>query len=192
MPAVESSLTGMLLIATPSLSDPNFDRTVVLLLQHTDDGALGLVLTRPSDFVLGDAIEPWRHLIAPPEVAFAGGPVSPMAVIALGEYDGVADLDHPSPAVGDGSFWVRPGLATVDLGEGPTATLVRIRVFSGYAGWGGGQLENEIESGTWLVSPAEVADAFLPDPTRLWAAALARRDGGLARLDSHPVQPWLN
>ncbi len=188
---METSLAGMLLIATPSLSDPSFDRTVVLLLQHSDEGALGVVLTRPSDYVLGDAIDSWRHLIAPPEVAFAGGPVSPMAVIALGEY-GEPDLDHPSPAAGDGAFWVLPKLATVDLAAVPTAGVLRIRVFSGYAGWGGGQLEDEIDSGAWLVSPAEVGDAFLPDPIRLWTTALARRDGGLDRLDSHPVQPWLN
>lgn len=176
-----SSLTGRLLVALPVLQDPNFDRTVVLILEHRDEGALGLVLNRPSDTGLDDALPEWGPLAAEPSAVFVGGPVA---------LDGAIGLAR-SPSVDPAGGW-RPlfdQLGTVDLAEDPAAVEVpveEVRVFVGHAGWGPGQLEDELSTGSWLVADAQPDDALSHDPEQLWPSVLRRQGGRVAWMANFP------
>jgi len=177
MPA--SRLAGRLLVATPMLRDPNFDRTVVLLLDHNDGGALGVVLNRPSPLAVAEPLPQWVDLAADPPVVFVGGPVSPGSAICLAR------------AEGDGEGWqpLFAGLGTLDLSRTPDelgAEIARLRVFAGYAGWGGGQLEGEIEAGAWVVTTAGPGDALSEQPDVLWRQVLHRQGGVVSALSSYP------
>ena len=176
MVAVGPSLRGKLLLATPPLVDPNFDRTVVLLLEHTDEGSLGLVLNRPTEEEVEVLLPTWRPLVSGQPVLFDGGPVETEAVIGLAwvrevPVDGFADLDE--------------GLGTLDLSEdadGFTDRLDDLRLFRGYAGWGPGQLDDELAANAWIVVDADRADPFTPAPETLWRDVLRRQGGALARM----------
>jgi putative transcriptional regulator len=189
---VTSSLTGRLLIAAPGiLEDPNFRRTVVLLLEHGEQGALGVVLNRPSDTPVLDPFPGWDDVATAPSVLFVGGPVSQQMIIALAK-------PHPG-AEPDGWHQVLPGdlgrLGTVDLSQGPlelATALDQLRVFAGYAGWSGGQLEGEIAAGAWFVVDAEPWDAFTVDPVRLWREVLRRQPEPLSYFANFPADPSLN
>ncbi|CAM3592395.1 YqgE/AlgH family protein [Nocardioides zeicaulis] len=180
--------SGLLLVATPALQDPNFVDTVVLLLDVTDEGALGVVLNRPSQVLVADVLEPWRDVVVEPEVLFRGGPVGTDGALA------VAWLrDEDDAPVG----WrqVRGQLGMVDL-DTPTelvdGSLESMRVFAGYAGWGAHQLAGEVERGDWYVVDGEPSDPFLLDPTDLWRAVMRRQPGSLAWHVNRPVDPDLN
>ncbi len=175
-----SPLKGKLLLATPPLVDPNFDRTVVLMLEHNDDGALGLVLNRPTDEDVDDLLPSWRPLVTGDPVLFDGGPVEPAAVIGLawvrGEPLEALELDEDEAV---------EGLGTVDLSEDPDAVTERVeqlRLFRGYAGWAPGQLEDELAANAWIVVDADRSDAFTRSPQSLWRDVLRRQGGPLARL----------
>jgi len=166
-------LRGRLLVATPALLDPNFAGTVVLLLDHSAEGALGIVLNRPSDARVAEAIAEWAPHAADPPVIFVGGPVQPAAVI------GLARLRNGDALVED---WepVLAGVGVLNLGGDPAERardLTGVRVFAGYAGWGPGQVEAELESGSWFLVPAVRDDGFCADPERLWRAVLQRQGG---------------
>ena len=176
---------GRLLLATPPLEDPNFDRTVIYVLEHQDEGALGLVLNRPSPEELGDALSAWAALQSDPSLVFVGGPVEPDALIAIArvrEATGVElDPEHLAPLSGD--------LASADLAADPDDVIPSIsalRVFRGYAGWGPGQLEGEIEAGAWLVLDPDPGDLFTEDPDELWRSVLRRQPGRLSWLANAP------
>jgi putative transcriptional regulator len=176
-----------LLVAAPPLVDPNFDRTVVFVLEHGEQGALGLVLNRPSDGDLEDAVPEWRTHAASPTVVFAGGPVSTDSVIALARCDTADARDGWVPIV--------PGIGTVDLARAPhevDAPVKELRVFVGYAGWAPGQLEGEIDSGAWFVVDFHLDDAFSSDPTSLWSAVLRRQPGRLKIYATCPPDPTTN
>ncbi|NYE35227.1 putative transcriptional regulator [Nocardioides cavernae] len=180
--------SGMLLVATPALQDPNFADTVVLLLDVNDEGALGVVLNRPSQVLVADVLEPWRDVVAEPEVLFRGGPVGTDGALA------VARLRDPQePPVG----WrpVAGLLGMVDL-DTPTelvdGSLTAMRVFAGYAGWGAGQLDGEVGRGDWYVVTSEAGDAFGMDPDVLWRDVMRRQPGMLAWHVNRPVDPDLN
>lgn len=155
---------GRLLVATPSLTDPNFARTVVLLLEHGAEGALGVVLNRPSEVALTSVLPDWADAAAAPAVVFAGGPVETSALLALGAR---ADLG----GVGE----VLPGVAPVDLRAAGSGR--RVRVFAGYAGWSPGQVEQEVAAGGWFVVAGSAGDVGAPEPDRLWRAVLTRAGG---------------
>jgi putative transcriptional regulator len=186
-------LRGRLLVATPPLEDPNFDRTVVFMIEHTHEGAVGVVLNRPGpggvvEQVLGLPGGPaWRLGLAEPQVAFTGGPVQPDGVIAL------AEVVDPRP--GPGFQPVLGALGTVDIATHPDEVaggVRRCRVFHGYAGWGPGQLEDEIERHAWLVADARPDDVFAADPERLWRRVLGRLPGRLGWLALFPDDPVVN
>jgi putative transcriptional regulator len=180
-------LRGRLLVATPPLVDPNFDRTVVLILEHGDEGALGLVLNRPGDAPLIDAVPEWSPFGAEPSVVFAGGPVSPESVIALAQ----ATSDRET----DGWIPIIDSLGTVDLAREPVdieAAIETVRVFVGYAGWAPGQLEGELDRGAWFVCDFDVTDAFSADPETLWNRVLRRQGGRLAMFANCPADPSTN
>lgn len=182
-----SELKGRLLVATPNLEDPNFERTVVLVLEHGDEGALGVVLNRPSDLDLAEPLPEWARAAAHPPVVFIGGPVSPSAAVCLARVGG------PDAALG----WepVLGPVGTLDLDGDPDEAIARIdeiRVFAGYAGWGPGQLESEIAAGGWFVVDADASDPLSPAPENLWATVLRRQKGTLALFAAYPPDPSLN
>lgn len=183
----EVSLSRRLLVAAPSLRDPNFDRTVVLVIEHAEEGALGLVLNRPSDTDLAAALPRWEGVAAEPPVVFVGGPVAPDAAIALGA----------AAAGGEVEGW-RPlfdGIGSVDLEHDPEELAVPVRdvrVFAGYAGWAPGQLEAEVDAGAWYVVDALPADTRCGRPEDLWSAVLRRQGGPLALVANFPPDPGMN
>lgn len=178
---------GRLLIAAPTLTDPNFHRTVVLMLEHNDDGALGLVLNRPAEMELAEALPEWVPNAADPRFVFVGGPVNPEGAIGLARSRDSEETDGWSPLLDD--------LGTVDLGRVPSdigVAFEAVRVFVGYAGWGPGQLEGELEVGGWLVVDALREDAFAAEPEELWRSVLRRQGGTIAWLANSPASPSLN
>lgn len=180
--------SGHLLVASPGLLDPNFADTVVLLLDVTEEGALGVVLNRPSQVLVADVLEPWRDVVAEPEVLFRGGPVGTDGALAVAR---LRDEDD-SPV---GWRQVRGLLGMVDLdtpAELVDGSLESMRVFAGYAGWGAHQLEGEVERGDWYVVDGELTDPFLLDPTDLWRAVMRRQPGTLAWHVNRPADPDLN
>jgi putative transcriptional regulator len=184
---VEASFAGRLLVARPELRDPNFARAVVLVLEHGAEGALGLVLNRPTDTTLGDALPAWAELGAAPAVVFTGGPVQPDAAIGLARRASTGDVEGLAPLLGD--------LATVDLaaGPGPLGSAVdALRVYAGYSGWGPGQLDGEIDADGWYVLDARADDAFTSAPGGLWRAVLRRQPGPLRMVAGFPDDPSLN
>ena len=178
---------GRLLVATPILGDPNFDRTVVLLLEHGEEGALGLVLNRPTATGVTAPFPGWLDRVAAPPVLFAGGPVAPAAAIGLARAGADGQAEGWAPLLGR--------LGTVDLAREPAelpVALEAVRVFAGYAGWGAGQLEGEIGAGAWFVVDSQPGDAFTPVPARLWRDVLRRQRGRLALFAHAPTDPDLN
>lgn len=178
-----SPTKGRLLVATPPLDDPNFDRTVVFMLEHHHEGALGVVINRPTDESLDEPLDRWADLQAAPGAIFAGGPVEPDALIALARTHDTVDepTEEYSPIVGQ--------VVSADLSVDPAlvaGAFSAVRVFRGYAGWGPGQLEGEIESGSWLVLDTEAGDLFTDHPESLWRDVLGRQDGRLAWLATAP------
>ena len=176
---MSETLRGQLLVAAPVLSDPNFHRTVVLIAEHGDEGAMGLVLNRPTDTSVGDALPELSPIAGEEEPVFVGGPVSTGSVLA------VAELDDPD----DASELL---FGAVGFVQEPNIPVLRGRVFVGYAGWSAGQLESELEEESWLVLPAEPDDLFSDDPDGLWSAVLRRQGGPYALLSLMPPDPSLN
>jgi putative transcriptional regulator len=175
------------------LEDPNFDRSVVYMVEHHDEGALGLVLNRPSAEELADPLDGWVAAQSLPPRVFSGGPVEPDALIALarveervaaGSADAEEDDDDASvlaPLTGE--------IASADLAADPALVIGRIsalRVFRGYAGWEAGQLEAEIEQGSWIVVDSDPGDVFTEDPEALWRSVLRRQPGRLGWLAEAP------
>jgi putative transcriptional regulator len=179
---------GMLLVATPALLDPNFADTVVLLLDVDDDGALGVVLNRPSGIRVADVLEDWGDAVDEPDVLFQGGPVSTQAALALARVRSEDDTPIGFRTV-EGPLGLVDLDTPVELLEG---TLAGLRIFAGYAGWGAQQLIGEIEEGSWYVVPGETPDVFRLDPTDLWRDVLRRQPGELAWLSTRPFDPDLN
>jgi putative transcriptional regulator len=177
------SLRGQLLIAAPALLDPNFLRTVVLLSEHTDEGALGLVLNRPSDVAVSAAVEELGELIGEDEPVYVGGPVEPSQVVVLAEFD---EPDSAAALV-----FADVGFLTVAPEVGPT-DIRRRRLYAGYAGWDAGQLEAELEQGAWIVEPPVSDDIFTDEPDELWRSVLHRKGGRYALIALMPVDPSVN
>jgi len=179
------SLRGHLLIASPALIDPSFRRTVVLVTEHTEEGAMGVVLNRASPVAVADAVPHLAQLAEDGACIHVGGPVQPEAVVALAELDDASD--SAAIALGDIGY-LRADADPAELAGG----VRRLRVFAGYAGWGGGQLEGELEESAWIVEPAEPDDVFTPDPDGLWSTVLRRKGGPFAVLATMPPDPSQN
>ena len=185
-PAVEGSTAGRLLVATPILRDPNFHRTVLLMLEHHEEGALGIVLNRMVDQPVVDLLPVWGPFLAAPGRVFVGGPVQPETAIGIGyRPDSTSDPTWPS---------VLDGVGLVDLGKEPEEfpDLERLRVFAGYAGWGPGQLEFELAAGSWFVLDGHLGDVFTPKPESLWEEVVGRQRSRVRLYLHHPVDPRMN
>ncbi len=178
------SLDGQLLIAGAALWDPNFRRTVVLVGHHDRDGAVGVVLNRASEVPVTEAAPPLAPLVGPDEPVFIGGPVQPSAAVV------VADFERPEIArvIAFGSV----GFLSDEVEATDATGLRRARVFAGYAGWGPGQLESELEEGSWIVEPATEEDVFTDEPERLWERVLRRKGPRYDLLRTMPHDPASN
>ncbi|HEX2085710.1 MAG TPA: YqgE/AlgH family protein [Solirubrobacteraceae bacterium] len=179
-----ASLRGQLLVAGPALLDPNFHRTVVLVCEHDEDGAMGLVLNRPSPIPADQAIPELADALGPDERLWVGGPVQTTSVVVLADF---ADGGEGMPVAGD----VGLVLPTTDLEDVATAVR-RARAFLGFAGWGGGQLDGELERDDWIVADFAPEDAFTDDPEHLWSRVLDRKGGSYALLATMPPDPSVN
>ena len=178
------TLQGQLLIASPGLLDPNFRRTVVLVTEHNEEGAAGLVLNRPSPTEVSEVVPQLEPLVEDGEQVWVGGPVQPNAVLVLGEF-----LDPDDAAV---PLFGSLGFPSLDEPDEVVPMTTRRRVFAGYAGWGSGQLEDELSREDWIVEPALPDDAFTEAPEELWRDVL-RRKGGIYELVSRmPEDPSVN
>jgi putative transcriptional regulator len=179
---------GDLLVATPALLDPNFARTVVLVLDVDEDGALGVVLNRPSVVAVAEILPEWGDLTGTPDVLFEGGPVSTDSALAVG-----ASAAAPATPVGFRPLYGDVGIIDLDTPAPVLApALRRLRIFAGYAGWGVHQLAAEIHEGSWYVVPSLPEDLFSADPTDLWKQVLRRQPGELAWASTRPADPSLN
>jgi putative transcriptional regulator len=174
------STRGRLLVATPPLGDENFDRSVVYMLDHNEEGAVGVVINRPSPEVEVEGLEEWGSVLTPPATIFSGGPVERDSLIAIGTAEGRND---------DAWGLLDDTVGTVDLSMRPedVATKVgRLRIFRGYAGWSSGQLDAEVSLGAWMVFDAEEDDLFTQDPENLWRRVIRRQGGRLAWIADAP------
>ena len=179
------SLRGQLLVAGPDLLDPNFRRSVLLIGEHGDEGAMGVILNRPSPVSVADAVPPLAELVDDSELVHVGGPVQPQAIVVLGEF---RDPDEAAALVlGSVGFLPAEIETAADVGS-----LERARVFAGYAGWGPGQLESEIAEESWIIGEALSDDVFTDDPDGLWSAVLRRKGGPFAVLALMPPDPSAN
>jgi putative transcriptional regulator len=179
------SARGQLLIAGPALLDPNFWRTVVLVVEHTEDGALGLVLNRPSGTTVGEAVSQLEQLVDLGDQLFIGGPVQPSAVIVLAEFEDATD----AALIAFDDIGVLGIASSLDeLGPGVRTG----RAFVGHAGWGPGQLDSELERGDWILEPAQRSDAFSDAPRELWQSVLTRKGGSYALIARMPADPSVN
>jgi putative transcriptional regulator len=182
---MEESLSGQLLLASPALHDPNFTRTVVLIGVHSDEGAMGVVLNRPSDVSVSEAVPQLDVAVEESDRVYVGGPVQPSSIVFLAEF-----LD-PTPAgllvIGRIGF----PAADAEIEEISRATD-RVRVFAGFAGWGEGQLEAEIAEGDWIAQAALPEDVFTDIPEQLWSSVLARKGGSYALIARMPLDPSVN
>jgi putative transcriptional regulator len=175
---VAESLRGQLLIAAPSLFD-YFRRTVVLVIEHTDEGAMGVVLNRESELLVSDAVPQLAELAGDEDLIRIGGPVAPQSVVALGEFE---DIDEAGTRV-------TGQLGTLDPDAG-NVSLRRLRVYAGYAGWAAGQLDDELSQEAWVVAPANEDDPFAEGD--MWSRALERRGGAYRLLATMPPDPSQN
>jgi putative transcriptional regulator len=182
---MDESLTGQLLLASPALRDPNFTRTVVLISMHSEEGAMGVVLNRPSAVTVGEAVPQLERVLDEQEPVYVGGPVQPGSIVFLAEFF------DPSPA--GLLVFGRIGFPAPDAGiDELTEATARRRVFAGYAGWGEGQLDAEIEQGDWIAHAAMPEDVFTELPEELWSTVLTRKGGSYALIARMPPDPSVN
>jgi putative transcriptional regulator len=177
------SLRGKLLVSSPALVDPNFRKTVVLIAHHDDEGAMGLVLSRPSDVCAVEAVPVLDGIPGASDPVFVGGPVQPEAFMVLAEFEDVSQAAAP---IMDGVGFMPADAEPEDL------AILRLRLFSGYSGWGVGQLEAELEEDSWIVVEAMAEDAFADDPDELWREVLHRKGRAFELMESMPYDPGLN
>lgn len=178
-------------MATPAIETVPFMRSVVFLLDHDGDGALGVIVNRPLDSEVDDVLPDWAGLVNAPVCLFDGGPVAMDSALALGVIARPQD-QNGAPPLGWRQMSGRVGL--VDL-EGPLPShgeFAGLRVFAGYAGWGPGQLEDELDEGAWLVLDARDDDLVSPQPETLWREVLRRQDNDARFLTTFPDDPSAN
>jgi putative transcriptional regulator len=180
------SLRGKLLIASPALVDPNFHRTVILIAEHTGEGAMGLVLNRPAETLVADVVPDLSELADEDAPVYFGGPVASDSVIVLAEFD---DPELAGVLLeGDLGFVGSESGEVSDVAVG----VRRARIYAGHAGWGPGQLEGELEEDSWIVEPPQREEIFAEDADGLWSAVLRRKGREYALLATMPPDPSVN
>lgn len=179
---------GIFLVASPRLRDPNFRQTVVLLCEHGLEGALGVVVNRPTAMHLSEVLPQVPVLEGQCHRLFSGGPVQPMAILLLYRLAGKPDDEHH---VFDGVY-MGGDVAVVERVLTAPAGGEAIRAYMGYSGWGPGQLENEMKTGSWLTLPADSSVVFEKDPTRVWPDILRTFGEPYNVYADMPLDPTLN
>lgn len=182
-----TSTRGRLLISTPVIAEDSFHRTVVFMIEHSDETIVGVVLNRPTDVEVRDTLDQWADRASAPAVVFSGGPVSPETGLALARL-------WPDAHAED-YVEVLPGLGVLDLGADAalvSPTVDRLRIFAGYAGWTPGQLEGELAVGAWFVVDADPEDALTVEPLELYDSVLRRQGGRLSWFANYPDDPAFN
>lgn len=170
---MSESLRGHCLVAAKSLRDPNFHKTVVLLLEHNDQGATGLIVNRPSSIKVAHALSAHFNLPEMDDVVFVGGPVEPSALLMLHNADLFQDSESsPIPGLYIGGSAESFEKVLQSCGHG--ADQPHFRIFSGYSGWGAGQLEGEIDRGDWLIHPGCCDLLFRSDPYEVYDIVLQK------------------
>jgi len=180
-PRVPENLTGHFLIAETELQDPNFFRTVVLVIQHNDEGAFGLVVNRLSDVTVGDVIEPAESSPISGLPVFVGGPVQQNYVFVL--HNGIPRRyrSEHCEEVSSGVHFEPSFQHVLDYSRSedyqvpPEGVAPVIHVFAGYSGWGPGQLERELEEDAWFIHPAQADVIFEKDAQDGWKAAMSKK-----------------
>lgn len=172
------SLVGQLIVATPVLMDPNFAKTVVLVVQHDESGCVGLVLNRLTLEPVESHLPAWSPCVTDPPLVNYGGPVDPAVAIAIGQ-----TTEGESTGV--------PGLSLIDLDSDPNSHSEPIRIYSGYSGWDADQLEDEVASGAWYIVSATPDDPFR-HPDGLWRSVLRRQPGMLSVVSTYADDANLN
>jgi putative transcriptional regulator len=178
------SLKGHLLISSGGLYDPNFRHTVVLLGEHNDEGAVGIVLNRPLNVTVAQAVPQLASLVAPEEPLFQGGPVQPSTPVLLVELE--------DPGLVDVLAFGSVGFLVGDVSPEVRSRIRRARVYAGHSGWGPGQLEAEMDQDSWIIEPALADDVFTDAPERLWSRVLERKGPAYRRLSRMPFDPSMN
>jgi putative transcriptional regulator len=187
---VESAVgPGTFLIANPTLRDPNFLRTVVLLCEHSEQGSMGLIINRPSEVKLADALS---TKVSPKseERLFVGGPVQPDSLLVLHR---LAKTVPGAKPIGDGMGFGGDMQALLELLAEPRDHAGdRVRVYAGYSGWGAGQLDQELEAGGWITCGAEARFVFDVESSRVWIEVLRSLGEEYAHLATMPLDPRVN
>ncbi|MFO7893568.1 MAG: YqgE/AlgH family protein [Longimicrobiales bacterium] len=178
------SLKGRLLISSGGLYDPNFRHTVVLIGEHDAHGAVGVVLNRPLDPTVAEAVPTLADLVDPDEPLFQGGPVEPQQAVLLAEV--------AVPGLVDVPVFGSVGFLTGEIPADVRPSLTRARVFVGHSGWGPGQLEAEMETDSWIVDDATAADVFTGSPHSLWHDVLERKGPPYTTMARIPFDPSMN
>lgn len=178
------SLRGRLLISSGGLFDPNFRHTVVLVGEHTTDGALGVILNRALDVLVHEVLPALGPLVPSDALLFEGGPVQPESPVLLAEL--------AQPELADILSFGSVGFLVGDVPEEVEAGVLRARVFAGYSGWGPGQLEAEMAADSWILDPAQEDDVFTDTPELLWSRVLQRKGPEYQRLSRMPFDPSMN
>jgi putative transcriptional regulator len=179
-----NSLQGRLLISSGGLYDPNFRHTVVLVGEHNSDGALGMVLNRALNVTVREAIPTLGDLVPPGEALFQGGPVQPASPVLLAEFE--------RPESADILVFGSVGFLVGEVAPEAEAGILRARVYSGYSGWGPGQLENEMAADSWIVESPLEDDVFTDSPDLLWSRVLERKGPAYRQLSRMPYDPSMN
>lgn len=180
--------TGRLLVSTPQLDDGLFHRSVILMLQHDDNGAQGVVLNKPLGAEVDAVLPGWGEHISSPRTLFQGGPVQLDSALGLVT---VSSDDELPP----GSQRLFGSVAIIDLDTPPLLVMPEVgglRIFAGYAGWSSGQLETELLRGSWFVVDSLPSDLLTTDPEGLWGQVLLRQRDELAFVAYYPSDPELN
>lgn len=178
------SLRGRLLISAGGLYDPNFRHTVVLVGEHNDEGALGVVLNRPLDVTVAEAVPALASLVPEDAPLYQGGPVQPRSPVLLGRF--------ARPEAADLPIFGSIGFLTGDIPAEIGSEIMEARVYAGYSGWGPGQLEDEMEGGSWILEPAREEDVFTDQPDLLWHRILERKGPEYRQLSRMPYDPSMN
>jgi len=181
-----TTLRGRLLVATPAIESGPFLRSVVYVLDHDEDGALGVVVNHPLDAEVDEVLPQWGGLVNAPVCLFEGGPVAMDSALALGV------IGETAPPSGWRRMAGRVGLVDLDGPLPDLGQLAGLRVFAGYAGWGPGQLEDELAENAWLVTDAHDGDLVSSRPERLWREVLRRQQGDVRYLATFPDDPTIN
>ncbi|MCA8992445.1 MAG: YqgE/AlgH family protein [Planctomycetaceae bacterium] len=185
---MSDSLRGKFLIAVPKMKDANFFKSVVLMVEHGPDGAMGLVVNHPSSTTVARALKGHFDLPENNDYVYTGGPVEPAALFMIHDSQ---ELDPTENPVVDGLFM---GSSAAIFEEVIRSTIdekrdIRFRIFSGCSGWGPNQLEGEMERGDWLTVDAQSALIFAPDAYSVWDSAYQSAQAAHRLLDldcQHP------